>query len=559
MEFSPGSRTPVVVGLDLGTTFSGFSYALLTMNGPKCFWWTVNGNRLPKTPTKLMVLDSNKVKDPDTNIEWFKLGLPHPDDLPSDLRNSPKFKELNLARAAVGMTAKEATAKFISNIWKVFLNDLQKKIPYPYIQITVTVPVLWPEYACGAMFEALHQAQMLNENVVLAPKFLAEPEAAALAFFSDALYLEEVNSSKLEPGQTVLVCDCGGGTVCSSLLKDTVAYGISSIRPFCVEEIRPAQCIFAGACLIDDEFMRVLKNKIETMISPRVFEALTAKDLYDITNRWELGIKVEFRDNYPTQRICLPIKWASSRMRRMRVGQGDEVTFTHDDLASIFDPIVGKITHLIEKEMLGISAKLSKDVTHLVVAGGFGQNAYLRSRIAETVARVSPTTNLVDYPPGYGWNAVSMGAVAHALHAQAVQQPAVITSRIVRTGWGVSVDRGNSIFWLVGENEPLGATQRNLRRIPPEALSIDDHTGRDSFSIHVYSRHLNNEAPRIREVCTLIWKTCDVGLNSDMKPVLKADLHIDFQWDGAVMEFSLFYGSIKQSSVEVKDPWKREV
>ncbi|KAF4501483.1 hypothetical protein FAGAP_2318 [Fusarium agapanthi] len=559
MDSSSGSRTRVVVGLDLGTTFSGISYATLTQREVRSFWWTVNSLHPPKIPTKINVLDSNKVEDSDTNIEWFKLGLPHPDDLPSGIRNSPKFKELNATRAAAGITAKDATATFINNIWKVFLDGLQKKIPYPSIQISVTVPVLWPEDACRAMYEALHRAHILNENVVLAPKFLAEPEAAALAFFSDSHYLEETNTSKLEPGQTVLICDCGGGTVCSPLLKDTVAYGISSIHPFCVEEIRPGQCIFAGACLLDDGFMKLLKEKVETMISPRVFKALTENDLHHITNTWEFDIKGRFRDNFPTQRIYLPIKWASSRQRRMPVGQGEDVAFTHDDLASIFDPIVGKITHLIEKEMLGISAKLSKDVTHLVVAGGFGQNAYLRQRVTETVARVSPTTNLVDYPKGDGWNAVSMGAVAHALQAQTRQQPAVVTSRIVRTGWGVSADRGNSIFWLVGENESLGATQRNLRRIPPEALSTDDHTGRDGFSIRVYSRQLNNEAPRIREVCTLSWKTRDVGLNSDMKPVLKADLQIDFKWDGAAMDFSLVYGGVEQSSVEVKYLWKLEV
>ncbi|PNP79568.1 hypothetical protein FNYG_07184 [Fusarium nygamai] len=546
-----GGRTCVVVGLDFGTTFSGISYAPLTKNEAKSFYWTVNSSDSPKTPTKIKVLDPNKVENPETNIEWFKLSLPHPEDLPSDVQNSPKFKELNVNRAAVGITAKDATAIYIKEIWKVFLEELQKNIPYPCIQLSVTVPVVWPEDACRAMYEALNRAEILNENVVLAPKLLAEPEAAALAFFSESNYLEEMNTSRLKPGQTVLVCDCGGGTV------DTAAYEICTTHPFSVKEIRSGQCIFAGACLIDDEFMRVLKNKIETIISPRVFETLTDKELQEITNVWEYEIKGNFRDNYPTQQIYLPIKWASSRQKRMRVGQGKEVTFTHADLASIFDPVVGKITRLIEEEMLGISAKLSNDVSYLVVAGGFGQNAYLRKKVAETVARVSPNTKLLDYPKGYGWNAVSMGAVAHALQAQAMQQPVLVTSRIVRVGWGVRSDRGNSIFWLVGENESLDATQPNLRRIPPEALLTNGHTGRDGFSIRVYSRQLQTEAPRTREVCTLSWKTLDVGLNSDMKPVLNAALQIDFKWDGAVMDFSLFYGGVQQSSVEVKYAFER--
>lgn len=42
------------------------------------------------------------------------------------------------------------------------------------------------------------------------------------------------------------------------------------------------------------------------------------------------------------------------------------------------------------------------DHQHLIVAGGFGQNGYLRQKIVQTVNRVSPTTNILDYPGGQG-------------------------------------------------------------------------------------------------------------------------------------------------------------
>lgn len=139
-----------------------------------------------------------------------------------------------------------------------------------------------------------------------------------------------------------MICDCGGGTVvsfpspypsflvwCSSLIKDTAAYKIRSTHPFRVDEIRTGQCIFAGACLLDDGFMKLLKEKVETIISLQAFKALTDKDLYYITSdRWETLIRRRFGDNFPTQKIYLPFKWAASRQRRMPIGQGDDVTFT---------------------------------------------------------------------------------------------------------------------------------------------------------------------------------------------------------------------------------------
>ncbi|EXK95574.1 hypothetical protein FOQG_04130 [Fusarium oxysporum f. sp. raphani 54005] len=517
-----GSRTRVIVGLDIGTTFSGISYAVLTQNPdrPTSFWWEVDGKKSQKIPTKIEVSE--------IPIEWFKLSLLHRDDLPSDVRNSPKFIKLNNTREAMNITAVNATADYISKIWNVFL----------------TVPVVWPSNARQKMNEALHEARILNENVVLAPKFLAEPEAAALAFFSAAYYLQETQISKLQPGHVVIVCDCGGGTV------DTGAYEVCSVRPFHVKEVLPGQCILAGACILDDAFMQLLKDKVETMTSPRAFQALTEKDLHGIVyNHWELDIKGCFNDNFPTKHIYLPIKWAASRHKRMPVGQGDDITFTHGDLASIFNPIVGKITSLIEMEMQKISSSLSKDVSvsempakpvlsdahshedhqHLIVAGGFGQNGYLRQKIVQTVNRVSPTTNILDYPDGQG---------------------------IVRASWGVRASHGNSIFWLVHENESLDATSANLRPIPAEALSAEDPVSSDVFSIRVCRTQQQNAGQYHQDVCRLSWKTVDVGLKSDMNADLKAPLQIEFIWDGAEMGFSLIYGGVQQSSVKVEHSWE---
>ncbi|ENH70400.1 hypothetical protein FOC1_g10012325 [Fusarium oxysporum f. sp. cubense race 1] len=487
-----GSRTRVIVGLDIGTTFSGISYAVLTQNPdrPTSFWWEVDGKKSQKIPTKIEVSE--------TPIEWFKLSLLHRNDLPSDVRNSPRFIKLNNTWEAMNITAVNATADYISKIWNVFRDKLQKKIPDPYIQITVTIPVVWPSNARQKMNKVLHEARILNENVLLAPKFLAEPEAAALAFFSAAYYLQETQISKLQPGHVVIVCDCGGGTV------DTGAYEICSVRPFRVKEVLPGQCILAGACILDDAFMQLLKDKVETMTSPRAFQALTEKDLHGIVyNHWELDIKGCFNDNFQTKHIYLPIKWAASRHKRMPVGQGDDITLTHGDLVSIFNP-------------------------HLIVAGGFGQNGYLRQKIVQTVNRVSPTTNILDYPDGQG---------------------------IVRASWGVRASHGNSIFWLVHENESLDATSPNLRPIPVEALSAEDPASSDVFSIRV-CRTQQNAGQYHQDVCRLSWKTVDVGLKSDMNADLKAPLQIEFIWDGAEMGFSLIYGGVQQSSVKVEHSWE---
>ncbi|CZR40807.1 uncharacterized protein FPRO_10395 [Fusarium proliferatum ET1] len=96
-----------------------------------------------------------------------------------------------------------------------------------------------------------------------------------------------------------------------------------------------------------------------------------------------------------------------------------------------------------------------------------------------------------------------------------------------------------------------GLTLRNTSDGVSYWLDSKDPASPDIFSIRVYCGQLQNEETRIREVCKLSWKTLDVGSSPDMKPVLKAPLQIEFIWDGAEMEFSLYYGGIKQSSMEI--------
>ncbi|VTT83042.1 unnamed protein product [Fusarium fujikuroi] len=540
-----GSRTRVIVGLDFGTTYSGISYAVLPQDAkrPKSFLWRVDGMRQDKTPTQIEVSG--------TIIEWFKLSLLHRDDLEKEILGSGKFAKSNSDREKMHITAKDATAECLRNIWQGFLDELQAMVPNPHIQITITVPVLWPDYARKAIKEALYRADILNNNnVELAPKFVAEPEAAALAIFSAAYHLGDTPFSKVQPGQAVIVCDCGGGTT------DTAAYEISTIQPFRVKEVLPGQRILAGACILDDGLMKLLKEKVAQVTSPKVFHNLKDEDFaYTVYNHWDTDIKMSFGDNFPTKRIPLPFHWVGTQQRRKPVGQSVHIEFNHDEIASIFNPIVEKITTLIETEMRSASTYLSKDVSYLIMAGGFSQNRYLRHQISQNMSRVSPNTSILDYPNGQGWNAVSQGAVIHALQAHTNQKPVMVTSRIVRANWGVRESQGRSIFWLIITNESLAASAPNLRTVPAEALSVEDPASPDIFSIRVYCGQLQNEDTRIREVCKLSWKTLDVGSSPDMKPVLKAPLQIEFIWDGAEMEFSLYYGGIKQNSMEIVHDW----
>ncbi|KAF9768511.1 hypothetical protein IL306_014188 [Fusarium sp. DS 682] len=529
-----------LVGLDFGTTYSGISYVELSQAGQ------VRVDRVDttaKVPTKVLASAcSTTIGSSDKLLEWFKLGLLHPDQIPRELLSSRRFKQSTEDRQNEGIRAVQAVATYIRILLQDFLWNLQTRAPNASIQLTVTVPVVWPASARQGMDKAISASGILGGNVTLAPKFVAEPEAAALALLSNAINPEDA--------QAVIVCDCGGGTV------DSVAYIISSVNPFRVKEVMPGESIFAGGCLLDDGFMELLKSKTQDSTSSQAFRALTERNFKDFADdHWEVPIKKDFSVDFNTKQIPLPLAWAGSQARRRRVGQGVDLTFTKEDIVSVFDPIVKKIEKLVKSQLSQVSDSVGYNVSYLIVAGGFGKNPYLQSRVKETVDRVSPTTKTYCYTNDDGWHAVSRGAVIHALQAHRQGISVEVESRIARADWGVCTGSGEPIEWLVRKNEPLWATQENRWPLSAEVLSVSFGKGGRAFEIGICRNIAPDEGKSPEHVCKLRWKTDDVGIKPDMSVDLRASLEIELTWDSAKMEFSLLYDGVKQSSVDFEHRW----
>jgi hypothetical protein len=95
-----------------------------------------------------------------------------------------------------------------------------------------------------------------------------------------------------------------------------------------VEEALQGRRIFAGACILDDCFMKLLKEKIAQVVSPRVFQTLKDEDFARIAyTHWNNDVKISFSNNFETKRIELPFHWVGSQHRRMPVGQSVHVEF----------------------------------------------------------------------------------------------------------------------------------------------------------------------------------------------------------------------------------------
>lgn len=99
---------------------------------------------------------------------------------------------------------------------------------------------------------------------------------------------------------------------------------------------------------------------------------------------WESQIKREFSgdpgDTYTFRVLGLP----DDPARSIRNGV---LEMTLAEVKSIFDPIVDKIVGLVKDQITSAKIKSNREVKTVLLAGGFGSNAYLKARIKEAVGQ----------------------------------------------------------------------------------------------------------------------------------------------------------------------------
>lgn len=162
--------------------------------------------------------------DDDLTFEWFKLLLLRDEDIPQHLRNSPQLQKARRRMEAIGLTPVRLVSDYLALLWKHALGDEHNDeaglpggdicsplgrvaVSLMPLHVVLTVPAIWKKYARDAMVDAAVSANIIGARTAghTTFNFISEPEAAAHA------YADEI-TQRLDVGNTLLVCDLGGGT-----------------------------------------------------------------------------------------------------------------------------------------------------------------------------------------------------------------------------------------------------------------------------------------------------------------------------------------------------------
>ncbi|GBC01540.1 hypothetical protein RclHR1_04220008 [Rhizophagus clarus] len=348
----------VVVRIDFGTTFSGFSYAYVKPDKTK-IEIVVNDDWPGKKGFKKINTVLQYDKDFDSVTAWGAkalAGIP-PKRIKKD-KDLPKPVEL-----------------FKLHLGKV-LDSKKPKLPAgitPERAITDYLREMeFTEDTKTTMRQCLYDAGLIKSLGTLSLQFTTEPEAAAIHC------MNVMKEHRLTTGATYLVVDCSGGTV-----DLTVRKLLSTDR---IGETTERSGDFCGGTYVDDEFLKYL----ESVIGKSAMKMLKEKHYGQVNymvQQFCSQIKIQFtgeKSDFETiewdiDRNCPALKKYVTGSEKDQLSEDEWVIeLNFRTVKSFFDPVISKILDLIEQQLENCS-----DYSVMFLVGGFSESKYLQNRVKQ--------------------------------------------------------------------------------------------------------------------------------------------------------------------------------
>ncbi|KAF8440445.1 hypothetical protein L210DRAFT_3612339 [Boletus edulis BED1] len=421
MKPAPDMRKPytgpvrsLVIALDVGTTFSGVSYAILDPGEiPK-----IHGVTRVDSPDKSTLQGTARSRpilyyDRDGNVmyagaeadnasitsqaedeSWIKAEL-------FKLRLRPKSMKLNMNGMRLSPLPRN---KSPLDVFGDFLRYLFRCTRSFIIDTHANGKALWQSVEHSIEFvlshpngwEGAQQTRMRRAAVYggLIPdtdegrariRFVTEGEASLHACVQSGLAADVLSN----PSTGFLVADAGGGTL------DISSYAVRGTNPLVIEEIAPPDCTFAGSVFVSRRAREFLAEKLKN-------SKYGSPDSIDhVTKRFDETTKRLFRDKNDIQWV----PFGSPLDRDSAVGiRGGSLKLTGAEVAELFEPSIQAAVASIKAQVVA-SQGMIKSVW---LVGGFAASPWLFAQLQE---RLMPMKITVSRPDNQTSKAVADGAL----------------------------------------------------------------------------------------------------------------------------------------------------
>ncbi|KZT00295.1 uncharacterized protein LAESUDRAFT_764717 [Laetiporus sulphureus 93-53] len=450
-----GFQRKLVLAFDVGTTFSGVSYAVLDPDEipeiqnvtrfpgqenaagdckiPSILYYSQDGTvRAAGAEAALPGMDLQAEDENLIYVEWFKLHL-----RPSSL--APDDLDAVIARPLpTGKTAVDVFGDFLAYLYSCARKhitdshaggDLLLSSFGDRIEFVLSHPNGW---------EGLQQSKMRRAAVLggLIPDtaagqgrvhFVTEGEASMYFCIQKGLA-----ANSMQIGQNILIVDAGGGTV------DISAYKFVTVAPLSMEEVATPDCILQGSTRVNVRAQAFLQGQIHDTDKLCGSYYGNEEDIKTMIRYFDKYTKPIFKDrsedsyikfgsmscNDPSSISAEDSCFLPGTRGRYDMFEIDIDSLSgSDELASFFEPSIRAIVNAVEGQRRSVNGGLNM----VFLVGGFAASPWLFSRLQSSLSYYGLT---LARPDRHTSKAVAEGAVAFYLEHW-------VSVRVMKVTYGV--------------------------------------------------------------------------------------------------------------------------
>lgn len=386
------SQIRYVIGVDFGTTYSGFGILKIpnfeeeTPNiGSHTNWAEQTpGFVSPKVPSLLQYeVNADQLKPVLQHFGYAAKATP----LSTDSRKAENIKiaidmEVSLKRnehREKGIIPKipeylsvtEVIADFLRELYVIMLQTIELlhsegKPEKNEILFCFSIPIIWGMEHQNIMRNAILMAGYIDSIDSNLLTFCFEPEAAAATFFM------EYTRGVLVPGTRALIVDAGGGTI--------DLFNCSLNVDGLLEQISVSDGCLYGGSLLDQFFTQWLVLNIGAdVVEKLTYDSVhkeTCSHVYGLWDHYKRTFHLTERDwlnGDKVKRITLPASFTKiiPVENQINLENDESLALTLEDMISIFDPVVDKIIDIVARQINSLKTDDDeKAVDYILLVGG---------------------------------------------------------------------------------------------------------------------------------------------------------------------------------------------
>ncbi|CAG8506468.1 10113_t:CDS:10 [Paraglomus occultum] len=447
-RFSDDKDVRVVVGIDFGTTFSGFSYG--HVDRPRevevyNLWphGSISKSIGWKIPTVLAYTEDLKVAHIGNEVSIAEGPIDNCDEGRYYFVDRFKMSLFNVEDAdkpslVGGIKPKKAIKDYLiymKNHIKAHIDRRWPDVDYPkQVYFVFTLPIGWKQEQKNFMLRRAIKAGLFDADCKENVAFIDEPEAAAIDCFP------LMDKHGLKSGEKFMIVDCGGGTV------DLTTRKLLANKK--IDEHTESSFNRWGGITVDNEFVKVLADKlgIEREKMEELRKTYYGEFIGLIENRFG-PIKSEFlgkEELYTDQKVQITETYEflkeevkDTDTRKELEDKGWILVFTYADVHAMFEPSIKGILKSINKQL-----EAAGSCSAIFLVGGYSSSPHLIQRVknkfkgqVEIIDRPSnPVTAVVRGSALYGLS------IDHDVNSDAYGASKVIESRVLRYTYGTDME-----------------------------------------------------------------------------------------------------------------------